>query len=333
MGDVALTLLALKIVIQQNPQIHIILVTKEKFAPLFLNQNQIKVIGVDFSNYKGIFGLFRLFALLKKQKIKSIIDLHQNLRTFFLKLFFRFSGTSVLTYSKGRTEKKEIISKKRTEFSIHTIQRYLEPFDRLLEPPTPFVNEKFQIFDFKNESLKKADDLIEKFSGKKLIGIAPFAQHKGKVWPLEKYVQLCKILKNKYPDSQILFFGGGINEKDKTDEFLFEYGENTIGNYLLREELKIISNLSLMICGDSSNMHLAALAGIPVVSIWGATHISTGFGPVFGNEKYIVETPNEDLTCRPCSVYGNIPCHRGDYACLNHISTEMVLTQIQKILI
>ena len=39
-----------------------------------------------------------------------------------------------------------------------------------------------------------------------------------------------------------------------------------------------------------------------------------------------------DLDCRPCSIYGNKPCLRGDYACLNNITPEMIVEKVDKII-
>jgi ADP-heptose:LPS heptosyltransferase len=56
------------------------------------------------------------------------------------------------------------------------------------------------------------------------------------------------------------------------------------------------------LCMDSGNMHLGALAGVPVVSVWGGTHPNLGFSPLF-NEQHIIQV---DLPCRPATVYGKI---------------------------
>jgi hypothetical protein len=38
------------------------------------------------------------------------------------------------------------------------------------------------------------------------------------------------------------------------------------------------------------------------------------------------------LDCRPCSIYGQKPCRRGDYACLNMIKPETIVARIEQIL-
>jgi ADP-heptose:LPS heptosyltransferase len=329
MGDVALTLISFKILLEKYPQTQINLVTRSKFSVFFENQKGISVIPVDFENYRGIFGLYNLYKHLKKLKPEIVFDLHQNIRTFILKIFFTFSGIKYYTINKGRKEKKELITQKKFALLPHTIQRYLDTFNQ----STYFDNLIFdnyyrQIFDFQAKEYPEVNKFLQNFSEKKLVGIAPFAQHTGKIWPIENYKILSEKIKQNFPDSEILFFGGGKKEDDFINKKLKNAGINLIGKFSLSEEIYLISKLKLMITGDSSNMHFAAMTGIPVISIWGATHYFAGFGPVFQALDNLVEIPKSDLDCRPCSVYGNKPCKRGDYACLNWINPNMVLEKV-----
>ena len=59
------------------------------------------------------------------------------------------------------------------------------------------------------------------------------------------------------------------------------------GKYKFKEELALISNLDLMVSMDSSNGHLAAIYGVPIVTLWGVTHPFLGFAP-FGQHIKIV---------------------------------------------
>ena len=101
-----------------------------------------------------------------------------------------------------------------------------------------------------------------------------------------------------------------------------------IGKLNMRTELNLMSHLDVMLSMDSANMHLASLVNIPVVSIWGATHPYAGF---MGWRQLPVNTVQLDLSCRPCSVYGQKPCWRGDYACLRDIKPEQVIAKIEGI--
>ena len=75
-------------------------------------------------------------------------------------------------------------------------------------------------------------------------------------------------------------------------------------------------------------MHLASLVGCPVVSIWGATHPYTGF---YGRGQKPENAVQTALPCRPCSIYGNRPCLRGDYMCLEALPPATVIARIDKV--
>jgi ADP-heptose:LPS heptosyltransferase len=90
-----------------------------------------------------------------------------------------------------------------------------------------------------------------------------------------------------------------------------------------------MSHLDVMISMDSANMHLASLVNTPVVSVWGATHPYGGFMGWNQDPNNAVQL---DLPCRPCSIYGKKPCIRGDYACLNNISPELILNKVENLL-
>ena len=91
-----------------------------------------------------------------------------------------------------------------------------------------------------------------------------------------------------------------------------------------------MSHLEVMLSMDSANMHLASLTGIPVVSVWGATHPLAGFMGWNQSKDNAIQV---DLDCRPCSIFGQKPCKRGDYACLNQIKPETIVEKINTLLL
>ena len=105
--------------------------------------------------------------------------------------------------------------------------------------------------------------------GELWIGIAPFAQHKGKVYPMEKMREVARMLTGHYPEARIFIFGGGEEERRLAEEAARETPEgrclSVVGRFSLREEIDLIANLDLMVSMDSSAMHMASLVGIPVV--------------------------------------------------------------------
>jgi ADP-heptose:LPS heptosyltransferase len=95
----------------------------------------------------------------------------------------------------------------------------------------------------------------------------------------------------------------------------------------LVQQVALISKMAAVISMDSGNMHLAAIQGIPVISIWGATHPYFGFSGVQTDESSWIST-EKSISCRPCSVFGNKPCANKNepLACLNNINPEKIIS-------
>ena len=67
----------------------------------------------------------------------------------------------------------------------------------------------------------------------------------------------------------------------------------------------VISNLDVMLSMDSGNAHIAAMLGVKVITLWGATHPFTGFSP-FNQPFENALTADRNLFPKlPTSVYGN----------------------------
>ena len=123
---------------------------------------------------------------------------------------------------------------------------------------------------------------------------------------------------------RIFLFGGGKDETETLTQWASKYNHvfSCAGRFSFDEELALMSRLDVMLSMDSGNMHLASLVGTPVVSIWGATHPYAGF---MGWNQPGKNALQVNMPCRPCSVYGDKPCLRGDYACMNAIRPYQVV--------
>lgn len=337
MGDVALLAPVLDAFTQRYPDVMITLVTRSKFAVFFQQFPNVNVVSVDFDGpYRGAKGLLRLFNELRRlASFDVLVDAHQNLRSSVLKSLFRLVGVPSVTLDKGRAEKKALTRKngKVRRPLLHTVDRYARTFDR-----AGFALQPTQAFRF--QSLTSGQDELALFLSQHAIstnapwlGIAPFAQHAQKMWPFERFSHLLEQL-YAGPPLTIFLFGGGRQEMAQLERLHYYFPQTIVvaGQLSLAAELALMQQLNAMLCMDSGNMHLAALSGVPVVSIWGATHTDAGFGPWGQGGKSVVEVPVDVLTCRPCSVFGNVPCWRGDLACLHDISVETVANRVRQVL-
>ncbi|MGR3808938.1 glycosyltransferase family 9 protein [Jiulongibacter sp. NS-SX5] len=320
MGDIILTLPVLVEALLQNPGVQFKVLTRPKFTVFFEGYDRIEVLPFDIdSEFKGLFGIWRLTRRLKKKyAFDAIFDLHQNLRSGLIKLFLPLIPS--FTLNKGRSEKRALTRKKnkiRKELKSST-ERYADVLRKAglivnLSTTVPFNY-------FKNLPSPE----LEK--NRTWIGIAPFAQHAGKIWPIHKIEE---VISKSSSDILFLLFGGGEKEVEVLSALSQKYSNTHLaaGQYSLKEELGYIAQLDQMLCMDSSNMHLAAISGVPTISVWGATHSDAGFGPYGAQDHKKAEIEPHLLPCRPCSVYGKEPCHRGDYACLNQLDAELVVKQ------
>lgn len=331
MGDCALAVPVLLRLIKTYPEIKITIITKEFFVPIFkvLPSSQVKVIGVDTKKeYKGFFGILKLGRELKKLNFNQIADLHNVLRSKILRTQFSFSNIKSAKIDKGRTEKKALTRAENKIFKAlkTTPQRYVDVFQNLgysidLEEDVKLEKPKL------TQNIK---EIIEN-SSQKLVGIAPFAAHQSKTYPLDLMKKIIEDLNRK--NYKILLFGGGKKEVNQLEKISSTY-KNVIsiaGKLAFKEELKLIAHLDLMLAMDSGNGHLAAMYDIPVITIWGATHPYAGFAPFQQKEKNQFLPDLKKYPLLPTSVFGNKEVE-GYEEVMRSIDPEKVKNRIVEIL-
>jgi ADP-heptose:LPS heptosyltransferase len=329
LGDVAMTVPVLSSFIKEYPNAKITFVSKGFTKPLFANLPGISFFEIeDNGRHKGLLGILRLFLELKRlHKWDGVADLHNVLRTKILRFLFWLNRTPVAFIEKGRKDKKKLTRKNNKVLRQlkHSIIRYQDVFADL--------GFDFKL-DFKSIFLEKPllDNQVTSKVGEKncvWIGIAPFAKHRGKSYPLERVKQaISSLLEIK--EYKIILFGGRGQEQEILEE-IAQYNSkiiNVAGKLKLDQELRLIANLNVMISMDSANMHLASLVNTPVVSVWGATHPYAGF---YGWNQPYSNALQVELGCRPCSVYGNKHCFRHDHACLYTLDHKDLVSKVKDV--
>lgn len=300
--------------LEQNPQCKITMVAPAFSHSFFPYHERLTLIDFDKKNkYKGLKGIYRFYKEIKPLKFDAFADLHNVLRSVFLGMLFRISGTKVSVLDKGRREKKALTRKQNKVLKQlkHTTERYADVFRNL---------------GLKVELNHELKNYLHPDSEKKenTIGIAPFAKHKGKMYPLNKMLEVATELANK---GYKLYIFGSKQESELLKDFSHENIEVVAGKFRFKEELELMSTLNLMISMDSSNMHLASLVGVPVVSVWGDTHPFAGFLGYGQSMENVVQDNN--LTCRPISIFGD---KKSDIDTFAQISVNDILEKVEKAL-
>lgn len=269
--------------------------------PLFNGIENVRFVGTNKASS------WQLYQKLNDLQPDMVADMHWVNRTIGMDFFFALKGIKVRHIRKRDHKEKP------------SWKRYDEVFDRLgLISSNRLVGLSERYLNVKSPQ-----------AGPVLIGVAPFAQHKGKIWPEEGMKELLSLL-GKKPEYQVLLFGSKA-EAPTLESWAEPYPniQSIAGKLSFQEELDKISSLQLMVSMDSSNMHFASCLEVPVVSVWGATHPKSGFYGWRQRREWAVQ---KDFECRPCSKYGKKPCKFGDYRCLYSITAEDVLTRIEAVL-
>jgi ADP-heptose:LPS heptosyltransferase len=331
MGDVAMTVPVIRAVMQQYPNLKITVVSRTQYKPFFDGIAHVNFAEPDFERrHKGLFGLFRLYKDLKKLHVHAVADLHNVLRTKVITSLFKRRGKTVATLNKMRAERAKLTARTKSVFEPmpHLTALHAEVFAQLGFP-----------VDLTNPVFPPAETLTEDITstiGSKTgtwIGIAPFAQHQGKIYPKDLMLEVIHQL-SAQPDTTLLLFGGGRDEAQKLKKYA-EGKPNIIviagGKLNMKQEIKIISNLDVMISMDSANGHIAAMVGTKVVTLWGATHPYVGFAPFMQPMSRQLMANREQYPALPTSAYGNKEV-KGYEDAMRTITPQMVVNKVQEVL-
>ncbi len=309
LGDVAILVPVLRAAAAANPDVQFTVAAPPLLEPLFEAMPNVAFLGVKKKQ-----SAVAIYRQLKSVGADAIADLHQinrvgrALALLRLDALLHLHPLKVRRIHKGRLSRWLMLRHWRTTPRRPQWQRYADVFRKLgilntTPIPTP-------------ERRTPNTDLP--------IGIAPFAQHEGKIWPWENTAKLALMLAES--GRQVLLFGS--KEEAQQLESLAAQHKNIVslaGRHTFREELDIIRSLSVMVSMDSANMHFASVLGTPVISIWGATHPDFGF---YGYGQDRANALCADLKCQPCSAFGQKRCRYGDYRCLRAITPQQVVEKL-----
>ncbi|WP_421754582.1 glycosyltransferase family 9 protein [Croceimicrobium sp.] len=331
LGDIMILLPILQQLKAEHPE-HEIALLSRPFIGTLCQDLGLQFYGAQLQKeHKGLIGLKRLVKEVNRDfKPDLLIDAHSVLRTKIISKFFALKGVPSESLHKDRQARKAFLE------SSTPSQAALTPVSQLhLET---FARQKIEI-SFDRAKIKSAPYTLngeheEWWTSRKAeinIGIAPGARHKSKEWPREKFIALMKDLER--PERKFFLFGGPdevevLTELAKAAAVSFEI---VAGKLKLDQEIALMKHLDVFVSHDSSNMHMAAWSGRPVVSIWGGTHPGAGFAP-YANENNIVSLPEGTLDCQPCSIFGTSTCKRGDFACMQDLAVNRVATKVNSLL-
>ncbi len=322
MGDVAMTMPVVYAFAKANPTLKISFLSKSFFRPIVAQLPNVTFIPAEVETiHKGVSGMWKLSRTLKKMGITHVADLHNVIRSKMLRAFLNLPSASI---DKGRQEKKALTSveNKVLKQLTTTIKRYQITIDALgFEKVTPLSLPKPN----RSEAVTK----FTESSQKKWLGIAPFAAHSGKQYPADLMNKVISEVDKL--ESYDIFLFGAPNENAALEELSKDCKNTKIvaGSLPFNEEITLIGQLDGMLSMDSGNAHLAAMFGVPTITLWGVTHPYAGFAP-FNQEHNCILSDRAQFPEIPTSIYGNL-VPEGYEEVMRTIPPAAILSKIQEL--
>ena len=337
MGDVILTLPALRQIRLQYPQAYIAWVVNRAFIP-FLEENPWldEIIPFDrkaFGQFKNLGKLVAFIQELKKKKFDIVFDFQGLLRSGLISFFSGASHRVGMTHAReGSTffyNWKIQIPKDITHVSdqyAYVVSAFHKLYAGETCCPVPLPDEPMS-FKVSPESRQSVEDKLGQsgWQGEPLVLIHPGARWVTKRWYPESYAVLATELKKKYGVFIILI--GGKEDillsdaiRRKMDPFILM---DWTGKTTLQETIALMEKSQLVIAHDSGPMHLASALNIPVAALFGPS--DPGYsGPRHSHDTVILAP---DIPCHPCF---KVQCPGLGHICMKNLSPERVLKTLEK---
>ena len=179
MGDVAMTVPIVYSLARQYPDVRISVLSRPFAQPFFQDlAPNVCFMAADLKGeYKGLAGLNRLYRRLIAKQPTAVADLHNVLRTRYLRLRFLLGGYPVAHINKHKKGKRQLCRKENKVFAQHptSFHNYADVLGQLGYPVKPDFK---SIFPQKGGDLRNLPNIIGvKQPDECWIGIAPFAAH------------------------------------------------------------------------------------------------------------------------------------------------------------
>lgn len=331
LGDIILTFPALNLLRKNYPDSQIDYLTKLEYKSILINNPDINnVITVpDDVNFKQ---LRETKKQLRLNRYNVVVDFHNNLRSFYIRLFF---NGKKLVFKKYSFRKFLLV-----RFKINLMkalppigERYCDTLSPLLRGLSRHEVSVRGVLTELNTDLQSKQNIDKLFTeikiqpDKKIICIAPLSKHFTKTYPAELYAKIINLLdKEKY---NVLLVG---KDDEKNIKHIISLTGTNVFNLCNRLNLleltEVINRSSLFISGDTGPMHIAESLNKPIIMLAGSSVKEFGFYPQSQNAK-VLEV--NGISCRPCSHIGRSSCPKGHFKCMKEIPAESILQNAVKL--
>jgi len=307
-GDIVLTSPVLRCLKSQlSSELHFL--TKIKYFHVIKNNPNIDKF-YTISN-----SISEVLNNLEIEKYDLIIDLHCNLRSFYLSKKLRIKS---IGYNK-QNFKKLIFILTGVNFikKIHVTDRYFSNLHKI-----GVYNDNLGLDFFTDKLHFSKYDISQKY-----IAWCIGASNKNKKLSYEQISKVCNKL-----DLPILLLGDD-NDKDLGSTVQLNATKKNVINFCgeltLQESSYILKNSELVLTNDTGLMHIASAFNKKIISFWGCTKPILGFEPLVSKQKSVKICSKNT---RPCSKHGKY-CRISKNGCVKNIDSDIILKSIENLFV
>lgn len=319
-GDIILTTPVVRALKTQMEDVEIHFCTKKQYECLVTENPYIDKVHLLNDS------LLDLTSDLRREKYDLVIDLHHNIRSFFIKGLM--PGVKKKSFRKINFEKWLMVKFKLNKLpNLHIVDRYHETIKSL-----GVKKDELGLDYFIPDKDEVEKDWLPETHRKEYIVFAIGGQHATKKLPFGKMVELCDKI-----NKPIILLGGPEDAKtgDQVEKFFKKNGNdpdrelklkeglnkkadvyNGCGKFNINQSASIVKGARVVFTHDTGIMHIAAAFKKEVFSIWGNTIPQFGMYPY--RTKFTV-FENTKIQCRPCSKIGHHKCPKGHFKCMKDI--------------
>jgi heptosyltransferase-2 len=321
LGDIVLSTPVFSAMLRRHPGAEIHLLTTAGGRELVKHDPVLSKIHIFDKRREdaGIFGIFKRAAALRSERYDRVYALHKSARTALLLWLAQIPvriGVAGASLSFLYTELR-----KRNEH-LHDVLRRLD----IIAPERPL-----ELCDMSLSLVAGSELSITLPQSKPIAVVAPGSVWATKRWTTEGYRRVCQDLARR--GFQVYVTGApedsAVCAQVVSDDFV-ETGEicSLAGKLPLDQFVTLVSRSQLMVCNDSSALHIASAFKVPTVAIFCATTPAFGFGPW---QSWARVVQRDDLSCRPCARHGGNRCPTGTELCMRGVSSSQVIEAIDRV--
>ena len=263
--------------------------------------------------------VLKVVKKIKKEKFDLIFDFWSNPKTAQM-TFLSGAKYRVGFNHRGRKYAYNIKTKSNNP-DLHAAENHLVLLEYL---GIPIISKKtlFYLSDIEKNFAKRF--IKQSVQSELIIGILPSGGWESKRCELEKWIEICKAINEKFKVRFLILWGPGDEidaEKIKLgmNEFAIKIPKTTVG-----ELSALINECDLVIANDSGPMHISAALGIPTLGIFGPTN-PAAHRPYSVNSDYVIK---KDLHCIICN---KLTCPY-DHECMKELPVDDVIQKVEKLI-